>query len=178
MPEQGPLANLPACDDGAVLQPAEVAFIQSQVSIMVAAQGLNGQPVIARGIGSTAEADSGRIRIILRDNDATDLMAGAETHDQVAVTFTRPQTDVSMQVKGNAIAILPANPADVAVHRHYVPAMVAELLPLGFEASLIGCIVSDNGSSISILSFRPTQLFDQTPGPKAGQRRTLAQVTS
>lgn len=178
MPEQGPLVNLPAWDDGVMLQPAEAAFVQSQVSIMAAAKGLNGQPVIARGIGATVEPDSGRIRVILRDNDADELMAGVKAHDHVAVTFTRPQTDVSMQIKGNAVAILPANAADVAAHRRYVPAMVAELLPLGFDAGLIGCVVSDNGSPISILSFRPTQLFDQTPGPKAGQRRTPAQVTS
>lgn len=168
-------ANPPVAEEAVALSAADVAFFQSAVSILASAQGPDRQPVMARAIGVSVEPDTGRVRMVLRDDDAADLMAGARAHDRVAVMLSRPSTNETMQLKGDRVAVEPTNAEDDAVRRRYLPAMIGELMPLGFSAELIGCVMSDHGGPTSVLSFRPTQQFDQTPGPGAGRCRGIPQ---
>lgn len=149
-----------------------VAFIQSPVSILVSSKGIDGLPVLARAIVALVTPDGDRIRLCLRSHDAAALLQGAEAHGQVAVMFSRPSTSETIQIKGSAIAVEDTTPADDAARRRYLPAMITELMPLGHGADLVACIVSDHGSPLRILSFSPTVVFDQTPGPGAGEPRS------
>lgn len=154
------------------LTPDVVAFIQSPVSILVSSQGIDGLPVLARAIVALVTPDGDRIRLCLRSHDAAALLQGAAAHGQVAAMFSRPSTSETIQIKGNAVVIEDTLPADDAARRRYLPAMITELMPLGHGAELVACIVSDHGSPLRILSFRPSVVFDQTPGPGAGEPRS------
>jgi hypothetical protein len=157
------------------LDEADAAFIQSSVSILVAAEGPGRRPVMARAVSVLVDAVSGRVRLCLRTDDAAALIAGAGANGRVAAMFSRPQTNDTIQLKGDRVAIEAPTPADEAARRRYVPQMVAELMPLGFEPAFIGCVMSDHGSPIAVLAFTPTALFDQTPGPQAGRRRAAGE---
>jgi hypothetical protein len=150
----------------------DVAFIESGVSIIAAAQALDGSPAIARAIGARVDAERGRVRLYLRRQDAEALLVGAATHSLATAMFSRPSTTESIQVKGDGAAVETPTAEDDAARRRYLPAMIAELMPLGFDASYVCCLASDHGSPLAILSFAPRVVFDQTPGPRAGERRS------
>ncbi|MEZ5668819.1 MAG: hypothetical protein R3F55_15525 [Alphaproteobacteria bacterium] len=150
---------------------ADAAFVESPVSVLVCAQGIDGEPEVARAIAARFEPGSGRIRVCLRVADARALIDGALHHDRCAAMFSRPRGHVSIQVKGDRVRAEQPDADDEAARRRYPPMLYGQLLPLGFDAGLVGCIISDAGSALCMLSFRPTAVFDQTPGPRAGERR-------
>ncbi len=170
VPHQGP--ERPTEPGGPLrLSPADAAFIESSVSILAAAEGAERRPVMARAIAARLEPDTGRIRLCLRTVDAAALIAGALGHGRVAAMFSRPQTNETIQIKGDEVRAERPTAEDDAARRRYPPMMIAELMPLGFTPAFVGCVVSDHGSSIGVLSFMPRVLFDQTPGPQAGRPR-------
>ena len=52
---------------------------------------------------------------------------------------------------------------------HLCEAMIEELAPLGFDEAFVRTILSTEGISVIRLDIVPEFLFDQTPGPGAGQ---------
>ncbi|MEQ9812259.1 MAG: hypothetical protein RLO50_05725 [Azospirillaceae bacterium] len=158
---------------GAPLTPDVAAFLQSAVSILVAAGGPDGLPVMARAIACDPDAAAGEVRLLLRTADAAALLAAIDRGSPVAAMFSRPTTNRTLQVKAPSAVVEPPDPALLACHRQYFAGMAAELAGLGFDARFISCVVSDNGSTLAAVRLAVAEIFDQTPGPAAGSVKAV-----
>jgi len=157
---------------GGPLTPDVAAFLQSAVSILVAAGGADGLPVMARAIACDPDSAAGEIRLLLRTADAAALLAAIAHCSPVAAMFSRPSTNRTLQVKASSAVVEPSDAALLGCHRQYFAGMAAELAGLGFDARFISCVVSDNGSTLAAIRLAVAQVFDQTPGPAAGSVKT------
>lgn len=149
------------------LDAAAIAFIQSGVSILVAAADGEGRPAICRAVGARVLAE-GRLLLVLRAEEGAEVLAALAAGGPLAVMFSRPQTNRSLQLKGAAVRVAPLGPRDRDLPQRYLALMDAELRPLGHGGRFIGAVLSPGAEGYRAVTFTATQLFDQTPGPRAG----------
>ncbi len=145
-----------------------LSFVQSGVSILVAAADGEGRPAIARAVGCRAVERSGRLLVVLRADEGAELLAALAAGSRIAVMFSRPQTNRSLQVKGDQVQVAPLGPRDRDLPRRYLAAMDAELRPLGHGGRFLEAVLAVEESALLAVSFQPCLSFDQTPGPRAG----------
>lgn len=143
------------------------ALFESGCSLVVGTVGPDLVPDAARAWGAEV-VDGGAALRVLVASDATTTLANLRSTGVVAVTATEVATLRSVQVKGRARVDGPASEADLERSRRHVeaffaaveategtpPARLSRLLPAGFTAFVTTA----------------DELYDQTPGPRAGAR--------
>lgn len=102
-----------------------------------------------------------RSRAVLRD-----LGEGAP----IAVIFSRPKTHVSLQLKGERADVLPLTAADREIMRAYGIAFAAEICALGYPMEFAKRLMQPVDEPAVGVRFATTAVFEQTPGPRAGER--------
>lgn len=95
-----------------------------------------------------------------------DLRAGAG----IAAVFSRPSTHQTLQLKGSAVEILPLAPGDRGIMLAYGEAFAKEIQALGYGEDFSGAMMHPVREEALGIVFRPEALFEQTPGPPAGQQ--------
>lgn len=93
----------------------------------------------------------------LRDNGA------------IAMVATRPTTHAALQLKGKVIKIAPMTMDERAAMEAHQISFIAELSSLGYAPELIRALL-DSGEECLAVHFEPAQIFNQTPGPRAGEK--------
>lgn len=140
-----------------------VALIADGAAILGASRGEDLRPEAFRVWG--AEVHDDRVRILVNaDAEQTrrDLRDGAP----VAVTFTDITTFRSLQTKGVVEGDVEApGPADVALLRTYDEVFTDALKGVGHPSALPERL---RPLAVFAVTYRITELFDQTPGPDAG----------
>jgi hypothetical protein len=144
-----------------------VRFLQSGVAIVVATRDEELRSEIARGWGLDAAPDAGTVTLCVDAARESRTRANLETNGAVAVTCSRPSTYRTVQLKGTVAELRdPGEEQLTAVRRH--------LEAFAEEAALVG-VPPEAGRSLlgrELLSvtFAVRELYDQTPGPGAGER--------
>ncbi|WP_374570413.1 hypothetical protein [Phenylobacterium sp.] len=142
------------------------AFIESSVMMVVASRGVDGRAALARGLGARREPD-GRLGVVTSETQwpraVTHLAPGAA----VAFTVCRPTDYVTYQIKGELADIAPADAADRDMAGRYVERMTGVLMGLGVGPRQIACWLTSEG--LLRLTLSPRMVFQQTPGPSAGE---------
>lgn len=159
-----------ASADAPLLDTSRAAFLLEPVAINVASRDSGFVPSIARAFGCRISADrrlvtlflsAARSRVLLRD-----LRAGAP----IAAVFARPINHRSLQLKAPAAEIQPLAPGDEERMAAYADAFAAELAGLGESRIFSQAMVMAVSDEAIAVTFAPTGMFEQTPGPAAGQR--------
>ncbi len=142
-------------------------FCQSGVSIVLGSQTRSGGPLVARGLACRIDAE-GTMRIILREPSNRGLIAAVIAGAAIAVTFTKPETHRSIQVKAPRAALVPITcedgPATVTQTAHFS----AELIDVGYTKELALHYSAYEPFDLCAIQFMPETAFVQTPGPSAG----------
>jgi hypothetical protein len=86
---------------------------------------------------------------------------------QIAVTFSRPLTHYSIQVKGAYSGIRAAGADDLPLLQRYQAAYTEQLHAVGLPRAVAARLVFWPSLAID---FSAGDLFVQTPGPSAGRR--------
>ncbi len=155
--------------DPPLLDTSRAAFLLEPVAINVASHDAGFTPSIARAHGCRISADRRQVtlflsvlrsRVLLRD-----LRAGAP----IAAVFARPINHRSMQLKAPVAEIVPLSPGDEQLMAAYAEAFAAELSGLGDGENFSRAMVMAVGDEAVAVTFTPTRMFEQTPGPAAGQ---------
>ncbi len=141
------------------------AFIESGVGMVGASAGDDGVPEAFRVWGVSWDPD-GHLRALI-SSDATRTLATVKPGAWLSLTFV-DMTMRSVQVKGRAVSgpELP-NRADVEVMRRYRRDMVAAFATRGVPLLLLDAI---RPLAVFALTVAVEELYNQTPGPKAGAR--------
>jgi len=158
----------PTPDTLPLLDEAAATFIRQRTSISVAARDADNLPDIARASGCLASADRRRLTVFLCPDQAAHVLDCLRDNGAIAVAVTRPSTHQTLQFKGRVVEIAPMSAADRAALAAYLESFVDEIGLLGYRAEFARAVVPHADDCLAV-TFEPTALFDQTPGPKAGE---------
>ena len=156
--------------DPPLLDAKQAEFLGGPVAINVASHDRDQVPSIARAYGCRVTADLREVVVFLsrRRSEALlrDLAAGAP----VAVVFSRPKTHETIQLKGALARVRPLAARDRARMRACGAAFATEIIALGYSEGFSNTLMAPVNDDAVAIAFKPDGVFEQTPGPKAGQR--------
>ncbi|NGY05777.1 hypothetical protein [Solimonas terrae] len=152
------------------LSAAQAAFIEGPRSIYATSCDARFRPSLARLLGCIVADDRRQLILLAHPLQADRLLHDVEQSGVLAVVFNAPETHQTLQLKGTGrrLAAPPAD-AEALVQRH-LDAFVAALGPRGFTPELVHAVIRGSPEPAVAIGFRPQTLFEQTPGPQAGQR--------
>ncbi|MGC2856555.1 hypothetical protein ACM64Y_13860 [Novispirillum sp. DQ9] len=154
------------------LSPATAAFLQGGVSIRMASCGVGGRPVTARALAAALDAGRRHLTLYIDRRAALPFLEAVEAGGRVAAAFTQPTTHRCIQVKGTDAAVHPpeAGALDIIDRHHRLFAV--ELREVGFAEGMIAAHDAYDPDGVVAVTFACLEVFDQTPGPRAGDAMT------
>lgn len=150
-------------------------FLEGHVMILVATRDAAHRPHIGRGTGARFDTSSGRIRLLVSSSQWVGAVDNAICGAPVAATFVKPDDYRAYQIKGTIGEVRPATAEEQALGTRYVEEMLAVMGALGVSRLQLSSTLVDR--DLAAISFMPTDLFVQTPGPGAGQRVPAEEAT-
>ena len=153
-----------------LLSDSTVAFIQREVAIDVASCSSDKRPSASRGFACRVSPDRQRLTIFVRRGEASQLLQDVLGQDVIAVVFCLPETEAAIQIKGRQISLSASNADDVEHVERYRQAFVEGIVKLGYDREFGLSYMATQADQLVALSFTPEVVFEQTPGPLAGQR--------
>lgn len=160
---------LPA-PDMSLLTDDVARFMQSGISISVASRDVRRVPSLARSAGCHVAAGHEQVTLLLHPSQARQLLTDLAATAALAVVFSSPSTNRTLQVKGRVLEIRAAGTDDVATAVQQREAFANTLIPLGYAHDLAYSVHCRDMADMMAVVFAPTDIFEQTPGPKAGTR--------
>jgi hypothetical protein len=155
---------------------AELAqFIESGTSITMSCSNRRGQSDLLRAIGARIGGDQSTVTLFLSAPHARQILANLTDNPRVAAAFSRIVDLKTLQLKGDFIEAFAASEADREWIRNYVVAFSEQLYLTGMPKSVIQRMNREPAIGIT---FRVTDLFEQTPGPGTGNRVAAQEVGS
>jgi len=147
---------------------SHIGMMESGVSIVAASRDTQNRPILGRALACRVAGDGRRVTILLSRAKYPLLLDALRRSGTIAVSFTEPSTDRSIQVKGAEVELEPAGDADGARIATYFCLFTADLQRIHVKAELahaaLGCVPAD----LVAVSFTPDVAFVQTPGAQAG----------
>ncbi len=125
-------------------------------------------PDLAQAVGCRVLAD-GRVVVVVSRVQAESVLESLEAGQRIAVTFSHPTTVRTVQLKGEVVTIAPAKRMDLETVRRYRAAFALELEKIGYGGWYGEAITDTGDAELVAVTFVPTAVFEQTPGPAAGR---------
>jgi hypothetical protein len=157
-----------------VITPELARFIESGISVLVGTRDARLRPDCVRAAGARADVAANSVAVFLPSATAERTLANLAENGRIAVTITRAADHRSLQVKGGAIEIRPSTPAERAEIERYLDLLAADWGHVGVPRQVTK---SMNHWPSFTVTLRCEMLFEQTPGPGAGQRLTAEEAT-
>lgn len=155
-----------------LLTPAEIALMQRGVSILVATADASRRAAVAHAVGCRVRQlpAASEVTVLLRPSHCPTLLTALRRGSQVAVAFCLPSTHKTLQLKARHARLEPPSPDDRFLVQRSAEAFAADIALLNEPAELGHQIFAGDDADLVALVFTPLQAFDQTPGPRAGER--------
>ena len=142
-------------------------FIQSGVSIQLGTRDARLVPDCVRLLGARVEPGRDEVTVFVPAATGAKSLANLKDNGRIAVCFSRPADHRSIQLKGRAMSLEDAPPADRQVVDRYRAALTDVLSVLGVPPRTLLRI---SHWPCTAARFRVESVFVQTPGPGAGDR--------
>ena len=145
------------------------AFIQTGVSISVAACGADRLPSMSRGMGCRV-SDSGQdVRVFVKRSQAAELIDNIRYSARVANVFSLPSSNRTVQLKGRDARMEAFDTTDLAIIEEHIRLFLEQVVPLGIPEEVARVILAYRVDDLATVVYTPSAAFSQTPGPKAGK---------
>lgn len=151
------------------LSAAHAAFMPRRTSMSIATRDANNRPVVARVFGCRVSADRRTVTIFLNPLHSPLALQCLRETGVIALAVTRPTTHETLQMKGRVTAITPLQAGDGEEMAAYLGSIFEELAPMGYSREFMRGVFGMPGECVAV-SFEPAALFNQTPGPHAGEK--------
>jgi len=151
-----------------LLSPAHIALVDSGISAIVASRDAQLRPSLMRAVGTHISPDGQQVSVFLRPSQAGQLLADIAAGGPIAVMFSDPPSNHTLQLKATGARIRPAEPGDQAVLRRYLVAMQHCVGQVGYGPDYVAAMLAAPAQDLVAVEFTPEAAFDQTPGPRAG----------
>jgi hypothetical protein len=145
-----------------------LAFLQKCISASLAAVDADGNVYITKTQGCRVSADRRRITTFASRSASVDVLRCVAAQGRITGVFSMPSTHETYQIKGQRPAQSPLEPGDWERLLAYRDGFAIEIAPFGLPAELAHALFDFPPDDLVAISFEPTAIFDQTPGPKAG----------
>lgn len=152
-----------------MLDSNNAAFIQTGVSISIAACTLDHLPCMSRGLGCKILEGGQQLAIFVKRSQSAELLNNIRNTGRVANVFNLPSSNRTLQLKGVDARILPFDPADLPLIESHITEFVGEVIPLGMPEEMVRALLSYTVDDLVTVVYSPSAAFTQTPGPKAGE---------
>jgi len=150
------------------VNPAELAdIIASGSSALVGTRTASLRPDCTRAAGIRVEPGGRELTLFLPDATSARTLANLRDNRAIAAVFTRVVDHRSIQAKGRAVEIRPADEADREAVERYMAAFTEAVAVLGCPARLTRRMATWPCHAVRMTV---DALFVQTPGPGAGAR--------
>jgi hypothetical protein len=143
------------------------AFFEAGHSVHIGARGPSLEPSGTRAWAVTVHPDRRHLTAFVMTAAAKEMLADMKAHPEVALTFSRVSDHVTWQAKGTCVGVRPARPSERARVADQAEMFRASLVEIGIAAELTAawrfwpCVA---------VRIRVGEMFNQTPGPGAGER--------
>jgi general stress protein 26 len=151
------------------LTPGLVAMMARGVSVHVGSCDAQSRPSVMRAMASHIDDARGAVTVYLARRQATQLLADIEATGRIAVMFSEPSTHVTVQLKATRATCRDATQHDQPRLDAYLASMEIEIQRVGHPARVTRAMLACALDDIVAVEFEPEQVFEQTPGPKAGK---------
>lgn len=152
----------------AVLIPPDlVEFFESGVSILVGTRDASLVPDAARGVGAVVHPDNRHLTVFLPTEVAERPIVNVRETGIVAVAFSHALDHHSTQVKGRVVEVRPGREEERELCTRYKVALTEVLAVTGVPRAVIRTVTVWPATAITL---EVQDLFQQTPGPGAGER--------
>lgn len=153
----------------ALIPPDLLAMIARGVSVNVGSRDAALRPSVMRAMASDVSGDGRTITVYLARRQSEQLLLDIGTTGRIAVMFSEPSTNRTVQVKASRAETRNAVASDEAVLQRYLQSMEVEIERVGYRRELTRAMLACRLDDLVAVSFTPEQVFEQTPGPRAGQ---------
>ena len=135
------------------------------MSLYAGTVGVDGFPVGCRAVALTADEDLSRITVYVPMATSSELVAGVAATKRLAVVATYPPDHFSMQMKGTTAGVRLATDDERELVRDRLEGFAEILYGIGVPMRIVRSV---NHWPAFAIDLRVEEIFDQTPGPKAG----------
>jgi hypothetical protein len=142
------------------------AFLESGAAITVATRDGELQPDGAWAWAARVHEDRAQLTVFLHERGAAAMLRNLESHPEIAVVLDRPSDHRACQVKGRFVASRRARAAERPHVERQLESFVADLETIGMSR---GLTAAWKCWPCMALELRVTGLFEQAPGPGAGE---------
>jgi hypothetical protein len=143
------------------------AFLQEGVGIYIGTRNAALEPNGARALAALVESDGARVVIYIADVAAARILPDLESSGYAAVTFGRPVDERAIQVKGTFVSAR-------AAREDERPALDLQWDNFSRSLEMIGVPRVARSAwprwPATAITLKPTAVFEQTPGPSAGNQ--------
>jgi hypothetical protein len=154
---------------GASLIDAELAaFLQAGVSVHAASRDAANVPCLVRGAGCRVSADRRRVTVFLFASQCGRLLQDLRDNGAIAFFASQPSTHRTVQLKGSDARVEVPQPGDERHVERHREAFLRDLVGIGYDESLPRTLLGGDWADAVAVTFTPTAVFAQTPGPGAG----------
>lgn len=150
-----------------MIDPATARFLEEGLSIHLATRNARLEPEGARVLAAVVEPDGEHLVIYLPEIAADRVLTDLAHNGQAAVVFGRPTDDRSCQVKGTFVSVRPAHASDRTIIDGQRQAMLDVMAKIGIPPQAFLGWATWPAVAVRL---RATAVFEQTPGPRAGER--------
>lgn len=157
-----------------MLAPDVASFIEDRVMMLVATRDAAHRPMIGRGSGARYEAGTGLVLVLVSASQWPRAVAHAGAGLPMAATFVMPSDYRAYQIKGVIADARPADDNERAHGERYLREQLEEMRRLGVTRLQLSSTLSDR--DLTAIRFKPLDVFQQTPGPGAGQRLGASEI--
>lgn len=148
-----------------------IALITGPVAIAVASRDDGHVPSLCHAYGCRWDAREQSLRIFVLADEARPVLANIAANREVAAVFSDVRTLRSLQIKGRNGHTLPFDAKDARLRQSHYRQTADGLLAAGYPAGPAqGYFDVPPRPAFITLAFTPTDIFQQTPGPGAGDR--------
>jgi hypothetical protein len=148
--------------------PEQAALMTGQVSIIVGSRDARLRPHLMRAVGCRLSPDRHRVTLLMPLGGSRELLDDLRDNGRIAVVFTEPSSNRTLQLKGEDARVTACDADDAALAERYLRGFVDEIAQLGFSAQVAHTLVGHDEQRVAV-HFTVAAAFEQTPGPAAGE---------
>lgn len=144
------------------------AFLESGVGVHAASRDAANVPCLVRGIGCRVSDDRRRLTVFLLASQCERVLGDIAANGAIAFVASQPSTHRTVQLKGADARAEPPREGDERLVGRQREAFIRELVSAGYDPGLPTALLGGDWADAVAVSFTPTAVFAQTPGPSAG----------
>ena len=141
-------------------------FLESGLSIILATRDSELQPDGAAGCAVRVHEDGTGLTVFLNEDSAKHMLRNLKSHPEIAIDLDLPTTHRACQVKGVYVSSRRARAAERAEIDRQIASFAADLEAIGIPRAMFAELKT---WPCTALEMRVTELYEQTPGPGAGE---------